>query len=303
MSYAIHRRLLFICAAALAALAVTCPHAHAWNLPAPPMFASPAGPAPAPPMQMGPPLQAPSFGPAGGSKFGLEGGVRGLYTWNYATLVLDGLTDIDFIEDLEFAPTTFEGEIYAAIRFAPSFAFTYSFLLPRTDNGDGRLPETFTLNETTFALGTLVSSKAVTSRHRWEGELFLVYGPRYRVGPLALAELLVTTLEMSSDTANDKRTFSEFMMGIGLTGEVAPFPSTYLKLKGAWTFLQEQSGVYLEAEGRYFPVPSGRLGAPASGLRPYIAGGYRVRKSQWDGDGWQFTGTIHGPFATVGVVF
>ncbi|MEJ2718551.1 MAG: hypothetical protein P8182_15680 [Deltaproteobacteria bacterium] len=277
-----------------------------WNLPT----------FPTPPIGVGPPVPLappgfPSCPPQRcGSACSIEGGGRAFYTTNTAKIFDDLAPDIDFIEDLHFSQNTLVGEVYAALRVPPWLALTYTFLLPREDHGYGFLPADFVLGDVFFPAGTQVAAKSITSLHRWEAEYFFGLRCDCRAGPLLMAELLVDTLQMDARNDNGflvgaKETFSEFLLGIGGTAEFAPSQNVFFRGKAAYTFLQDQGGFFLDLGARYFCDVKAGCGPPSmfSDIRPYLGVGYRYRTSTWYHGDRKFLGTIHGPYASVGVVF
>jgi hypothetical protein len=210
------------------------------------------------------------------------------------------LGDIDFIKDLNLSQTLLVGEIFGALRLAPSAALTYSFMFPRYDDGNGVLPVAITIGSTTFAAGTPVYLKTTTVRHKWEGEYFFSISCNYRIGAYLLGELWVEDLRMQSAAAVDTLSASEFLMGAGGSAEYAPSSGVFLKVKAAYTFLQKQTGVYLDGEGKIFPNIMGCQ----SGIKPYLSAGYRFWTAQWDfSDASKLSTASHGPYFSVGFIF
>lgn len=248
------------------------------------------------------PCAPPSCGPT----CSVEGGARALYTSNSAKLTVAG-NDIDFVRDLNFSQNTLLGEVFVAGRLAPWGAFTYTFMIPREDRGNGVLTADLRVGNTLFPIGSQAAVKATLTVHRWEAEAYPVVGCNYRVGGLLLGELLVQHFRVETATAEDSKTYSRFLMGIGGVGEFAPASNIFGKLKAAWVFLDDQNGVYLDGEGKFFPdFGSGGCGAGGgvfSSCRPYVGAGYRWRYSEWSKNDYTLTTSIHGPYAELGVIF
>jgi len=282
------------------------------------MCASPFGPPP--PMQMGPgygppPGKPPMVGPSPYSfgpplclpyrpcpAFSFEGGGRGYYSGNTFIVNQDGSLGIDFIRDLHFSQYTLVAEVYAALRVAPSFAFTYTYMIPREDYGYGILPDNLTVGNTVFTVNTPVSAKSTTSLHKLEAEYFLSVGPQFRAGAYLLGEFWVEDFLMKSAQVQDSQQREEFLMGAGATGEFSPGSSIFVKFKGACTFLQKQAGLYLDAEGKFFPDMSNPYGS--SQLRPYISAGYRFRSSEWNlNEHRKVNASSQGPYLELGAIF
>jgi|UniRef100_A0A7C4ES67 hypothetical protein len=282
------------------------------------MCAAPFG-AP-PPMQMGPgfgpppgkaPLGMPgpfAFGPPPCPPhrpcpaFSLEGGGRGYYSGNTFVINQDGAQGIDFIRDLHFAQYTLVAEVYAALRVAPSFALTYTYMIPREDHGYGILPDNISVGNTVFTVNTPVYAKSTTSLHKLEGEYFLAVGPQFRAGAYLLGEFWVEDFLMKSALVQDSQQREEFLMGAGATGEFSPGSSIFVKFKGACTFLQKQAGLYLDAEGKFFPEMNSPYGAPQ--FKPYISAGYRFRSSEWSiNEHRKVTASSQGPYLELGIIF
>ncbi|MBM3300554.1 MAG: hypothetical protein FJY85_11425 [Deltaproteobacteria bacterium] len=135
--------------------------------------------------------------------------------------------------------------------------------------------------------------------HRFEGELYPVVSNNYRVGGWLLGEILVQNLRVRDvQTQSDSVSTSDFIMGVGGVAEISPGTNMFARLKGAYTFLQNQTGVYLEGEGKFFPQFDG-------GFRPYLGAGYRYRFMQWtlaEGN-MKWNVYAHGPFAEFGIIF
>lgn len=261
----------------------------------------PAGCGPAPmPMQMGPFLPK-----QGCTTFSVEGGGRLFYTSNSAKLTREGT--IDFVRDLHFSQNTVVGEVYAGVRISPTLAFTYTFMIPRDDNGNGILPADLIVDNTLFPAGEQVALKTTTTLHRWEGEVYPIVGCNYRGGGLLFGELLVERLRVEDGQQSDSEEYSRFLMGIGGVAEFAPADSVFARVKAAYTFLENQNGVYIDGEGKYFPELDGGCGSGGmpSGIRPYVAAGYRYRYAEWTRNegNTKLEITIHGPYAEAGVIF
>lgn len=252
-----------------------------------------------PPMFMGP------CGPGNSCKtINVEGGARAWYTTNLFKLKNDNGNDIDLTKDLNLSCNTLIGEIYGAIRIPQVFALTYTFLIPRTDTGDGVLPGNITVNGTVFQEGGHVHSKLEVSRHRWEGEYFVSVGCNSRIAGLVMGELWVRNFRLENADASNNVSDTEFLMGVGGTVEYAPANGFFVKGKGVFKFLQDQTGWYLEGSGRYFPELNQGCGGMDVALRPYGGVGFRWETSTWRiNENVKFQTTFYGPFAEVGVVF
>ena len=79
-------------------------------------------------------------------------------------------------------------------------AVTYTFLIPRDDEGHGILPANLIVDNTLFIAGNPVAIKTTTSRHRWEGEYYAILGCNYRAGGLLFGELLIERLRVEDGT-------------------------------------------------------------------------------------------------------
>lgn len=292
----------------LLVLVVMMPAAYSQSFMPPPMnptmggmppFSQGAGPC-GPPMLMGP------CAPANACKtINVEGGARLLYPTNEFRLKIDNGNDINLTKDLNFSCNTLVGEVYGAVRMPELGALTYTFLIPRTDDGNGVLPGDLTFNGRFYPAGTHVNAKFEVSRHRWEGEYFVSVGCNSRIAGLVMGELWVRNLELESPDASTNRWESTFLMGVGGTVEYAPANGLFIKGKGVFKFLQDQTGWYLEGAGRYFPeLNQGCGGMDIAGFRPYGGVGFRWETSNWRiNENVKLQTTFYGPFAEVGVVF
>ncbi len=311
-----------VLAASVLFVVLACGSAMCWNYP--PMPAMPY-PAPSPfgvpsfpengalmqgpgfPMQANAPMMGCGPTPGCGPSCKLEVGSTGYYSTNDVTLSVNNEGTIDFIKDLNFLRHSLVGDIYVSVRLPPVAALTYTYMFPREDHGYGILAAPLTVGNTTFAAGTHVAGKSLTSLHRWEGVYYGVQGCKMRAGGLLMAELCVETLEMHDDATRAKETYSEFLLGVGAEGEYAAAPNLFLKGKGAYTFLQNQDGVLLDGQARWFCDLFGGStcgpAAPQSSCRPYVAAGYRYRYSRWDRENSEFKFISHGPYFAFGVVF
>ena len=272
----------------------------------PPMGPPSPGMRPAPPpMGLVPGQQPFSQGPClpvqPCRSFSLEEGCRGFYTGNSFRIIRNKGADIDFVRNLNFSQNTLVAEVYAALRIVPRFALTFSYMIPRDDTGHGILPEAFTVGPTTFPAGTLVTCKSSTFLCRLEGECFLAVGNNYRVGGLLLGELWGENLFMNSNFAWGYEYFEKSQMGVGGTGEYAPADGVFIKFKGAYTFLQNQDGLFLDCQGKLFP----KSVCYESQMRPYVAGGYRFRSFElWIvNEDKKIQATIQGPYVELGLIF
>jgi len=260
-----------------------------------PMGGGPCGP----PMLMGPCVPDNTC-----KKINVEGGARAWYTTNLFKLKYDNGADVDLTKDLNYSCNTLVGEIFAAIRMPKVFALTYTFLIPRTDNGNGVLPGDITVDGTLFTEGTNVSSKIEFSRHRWEGEYFVSVGCNSRIAGLLMGELWVRNLRVESAEASNNVSETQFFMGVGGTVEYAPANGLFIKGKGVFKFLQDQTGWYLEGVGRYFPEMNQGCGGMDLGFRPFGGVGFRWENSNWRiNENLKLQTSFYGPFAEVGVVF
>jgi hypothetical protein len=205
---------------------------------------------------------------------------------------------------LNFSSNTLLAEVYGALRMPPKWALTYSFVLPREDFGYGVLPADVIVGSTRFVQGTRVAARSLTSLHRWEAEWFVKTGCNFRAGVYGLGELYVETFEMKDAAQDDQDVINEFLAGVGGTGEYSSGGSLFVKVKGAYTFLQDQTGFYVDAEAKLFPRidPCGPLAGLAN-LKPYGAIGYRFRSAIWHREDTKTEITWHGPTATLGIVF
>ena len=283
------------------------------GLPPGPMPGPGPGPMPGPFPGPGPGLSPFGLGDCGaqscGPGLGIEVGGRAYYTTNIVKWKNDQGADVDFIEDLHFSRNTLLGEIYGALRMPPWGALSYTFTFPRLDNGHGTLLGDLVIGQTLFPAGTQITAKIERTIHRWEGEYFIPVGCSLRVGPYLMGELFVQKLTVDDGTVSESRTFQEFIMGVGGSAEFAPAYNFFLKGKAAYTFLQNQSGVFVDVEGRFFPdLASCGVQGMTGSLRPYLGAGYRLRQStRFKEDDREnnnrFELTIHGPYASVSVVF
>jgi hypothetical protein len=253
-----------------------------------------------PPMAMGPCVPDNTC-----KTINVEGGGRLLYiTTNEFKLKVDNGSDINLAKDLNFSCNNVVGEVYAAVRMPKFGALTYTFLIPRTDNGNGVLISDLDFNGRFYPVGTPVTSKLEISRHRWEAEYFLSVGCNSRVAGLLLGELWVRNFELEGPDASTNRWESTFLMGVGGTVEYAPANGFFLKGKGVFKFLQDQTGWYLEGAGRYFPEMNQGCGGMDLGFRPYGGVGFRWESSNWRiNENLKLQTSFYGPFAEVGVVF
>lgn len=267
--------------------------------------------APCPPVGCGPapmPIMGPCFPGQSCTTLSVEGGGRLLYASNGSvklTIQGAGGGTIDFVRDLNFSQSLLLGEVYAGVRISPTLAFTYTFMIPREDDGHGVLNAGITIDNTVFAAGTPVAVKSLTTVHRWEGEVYPIVGCNYRVGGLLLGELFVQRFRFTSGAASDSQVFNEFLMGVGGVAEVSPADGVYARVKGAYTFLQNHNGFYIDGEGKYFPEMKSGCGGVPSGVRPYVSAGYRFRYGEWtrnDGN-LKLESTVHGPYVGAGVIF
>lgn len=235
--------------------------------------------------------------------FSFEGGGRGYYSGNSFRIIWNGGGDIDFIRDLNFSQNTLVAEIYAALRLVPTLALTYTYMIPRIDNGNGYLPVDFTIGKTVFPAGTPVTLKSTTSLNRLEGEYFFVVGYNSRVGGLLLGELWVENLLMEGPIGGagqrDSQETQEFLMGAGGSAEYAPANGFFVKGKAAYMFLQKQNGIYLDCQGKFFPELN-----CGSQMRLYLTGGYRYRSSEWVYNvDRKIQAASQGPYVELGVIF
>lgn len=270
------------------------------------------GPMPGPFPGPGPGLSPFGVGDCGSQSCGpglaIEVGGRAYYTTNNLKWRNDQGRDVDFIEDLHFSRNTLVGEIYGALRMPPWGALTYTFMFPRLDHGYGTLLEDLTIGQMLFPAGTQITAKIDRMIHRWEGEYFIPIGLTMRAGPYLLGELLIQKLTVDDGTVSESRTYQEFIMGVGGSAEFAPAYNFFIKGKAAYTFLHNQSGVYADVEGRFFPdLASCGVQGMTGSFRPYLGAGYRLRYStrtkEHSEHNDRFELTIHGPYASVGVVF
>jgi hypothetical protein len=294
-----------------------------WNYPMPsPMMGTPfnagnpmGGPGAPPtcgPVQ-GPPMMAPCGPKAPCPKIGLELGGRAFYSTNFFTRSHSVRGALDFIADLNFSRNTLVGEIFGALRYAPWFAGTYTYMFPRIDHGNGILPADIVVGGTLFPVGTPVTAKSTVGRHLWELEFYPWVDCDFRVGPYMMFELWVNKFEMEGTPPqvaplSDQETFTEFYMGIGLAGEYAPSNILFFRAKGAWTFLQMSNGIYAEGGARYFPeLGNSEFGGDDLGLgdiRPYIGAGYRYRYIfAKPNENEKNTVYAHGPYGEFGIIF
>lgn len=270
-----------------------------------PMCGPPAPPAcgPMPPPMCGPmPVQAP-MGPE--PNIGLEIGGRAFYSLNHFYYHDDLRGSLDIVDDLNHLADTLVGEIYGGIRLAPSLAFTYTYQFPREDFGYGELPLDLEIDDVVFAQGTRVTSRIERQAHRWELEWYPIVGCDYRVGPYMMADYYVTAFRVSDDAVRDEEIFEQFYLGLGGVAEYAAANILFLKVKAAATFLNESSGAYVDGIARYAP----NTGEPGCGnwlssIRPFMGLGYRYRTVyQPEDDNVDYTFSVHGPYAELGLVF
>jgi len=235
------------------------------------------------------------------TKLSFEGGARGYYSGNTFVLHQDGSPGIDFIRDLNFSQYTLVAELYAALRVAPTMALTFSYMIPRVDNGHGILPDNITVGNTVFFQGQQVTAKATISLYKLEGEYFFAVGPQFRAGAYLLGEFWVRDFQMQNAQVRDSQQREEFLMGAGASGEFSPGSSVFVKVKGACTFLQNQTGLYLDAQGKFFPDMMISYGSAA---RPYVSGGYRFRSSEWViNEHRKVNASSQGPYVELGLIF
>jgi hypothetical protein len=241
------------------------------------------------------------------NSFSLEGGARAYYPTLSTYLRNPNTGQTDLIRDLSFSPNYLLGEVYAALRVPPTFAFTYTFQIPRQDDGNGILPTNITVNGVQFLAGSHVAAQTLKSQHRFEGEYYFMNGCNYRVGPYVMGELFVHRLEMKDALVSTTHSNTWFVMGVGASGEFAPSKNVFGRLKAAYTFLNNQNGVYLDFEGKFFPeFMTSCGGGMKSTVKPYVGVGYRYRNALWQTNtsaDLQIDTIVYGPHAEFGLIF
>lgn len=288
----------------------------------PPMMGPPMGPGgvdasscapPCPPPTCGPPLSCapPACGPQE-CQFTWELGSRLMYFNNaFKVSFSDSRQNIDFVRDLNFSPSFLTGEVYGALRVAPRFVLTYTFMIPRSDGGWGVLPSTLNFNGTTILAGSTTNWKVTPYVIRQEAEYYCFTGCNYRVGPVLAGEVIVSDIKVDyldpQGLAHHRKTTSVVgWPSIGGIGEFAPTNGAFLRFKGLYHFIPSKlSGFTLEGDMRFFPdLGSSCDGAPPSQVRPYLGVGYRYTNI-WANisDNEDITHSFYGPFGEFGVIF
>lgn len=248
-------------------------------------------------------------------EFYLEAGARALYVTGTAEYFWDGYLKTEFQRDLNFKDVLVLAEVYGGFRIAPRIAFTYSFIFPTDDEDVGFVTGRVRIGERDFR-ETAVEWNTTTYLHKWEAEYFFLVGCNYRFGIYGLGELIVGDVEFTqvNNPANHAdESYSKFLLGFGASGEYGVSKNIFLKLKAAYSFLDDtRYSVYGDLSARMFPDLSNECDPrPGCGsesifseVRPYGEIGYRFRRIEWYiNEDEQFFVKLQGPYIGVGAIF
>ena len=240
-----------------------------------------------------------------------ELGTRLLYLNNEAKVKYDDTrADVDFIRDLNFSQSYLVGEVYGAIRFAPCFALTYTFRIPREDGGWGRLPSAFNFNGVVVPAGSTTNWKFTPYLIRQEAEYYFATGCNFRVGGILGGEVVIadTKLEYIDPQGlahSLKHTNAWGVPFIGGVGEYSPMNQVFLRFKGLYNVVPTKaSGFTLDGEVRLFPeFGAGAYGGPSM-FRAYVGAGYRYSTVNFaESESAKYFLTQHGPYCELGLIF
>jgi len=234
-----------------------------------------------------------------------EAGGRFHYTWNRIQLRQRTNVQIDFVDRLGLEPNSVLWEVFGGLRLSPSFAVTYHFVFPHTLQGRGIIPSTFTLGGAVFQAGAVVTTRALASMNRIDGEIYLPVARKFRAGPVISADFVYSNVAMTSGTISGSESFTGPQLGIGGVIEYARSNSIFVKAKSAYTFLNDHHGFYVDAQVKAFPfLASFTNRALADKVQPYLELGYRYNSVDWSLNNKDTAITvIQGIYATLGVIF
>jgi hypothetical protein len=271
--------------------------------------------APCPPPTCGPPVCGPA--PCGPAPCGQlcnnswELGGRLIYLNNEAKIKFDDTRqDIDFIRDLNFSPSYLTGEVYGAIRFAPCFALTYTFRIPRQDGGWGVLPSNFRFDGVTIPQGSTTNWKYTPYLIKQEAEYYITAGCNLRIGAVLGGEVLISDIKVDyidpqglSNSLKNTRVWG--IPSVGGIAEFSPINQVFLRFKGLYQFVPTRAGGFtLDGDVRIFPeFGGGSYGGPSM-FKLYVGAGYRYQNVQFaEHDNADYLLVQHGPYGEVGVIF
>ncbi len=282
----------------------------------------PMGPPMGMPMGEGAPCPPPGFGPQAGcapSPCGptqycnntWELGGRLIYLNNEMKIKYsDNRADLDFVRDLNFSPSYLTGEVYGALRFAPCFALTYTFRIPRQDGGWGILPSRFRFDGVDIPQGSTTNWKYTPYLIRQEAEYYFVTGCNFRAAGILGGEVLISDVKVDytdpQGLSNSlKRTKVWGIASVGGIGEFSPINQVFLRFKGLYNWVPGKAGGFtLDGDVRIFPELGGQSYGGPSMFKAYVGAGYRytnVQVGESENADWFIV--QHGPYAELGVIF
>ncbi len=266
----------------------------------------------------GPPASCapPSCGPQQCCNNTWELGARAIYLNNgYKWQFSDSRQNIDFVRDLNFSPSYFTGEVYGAIRFAPCFALTYTFVIPYADGGWGVLPSRIRFDGVTVPAGATTNWKTTPYLLRQEAEYYLFTGCNFRVGAVLAGQVLVqeTKLDFIDNTQvvaapvaqHLKDTFVWGVPGVGGIAEFSPINLAFFRFKGIYHIIPNRAwGYTLDGDARFFPeFGAGSCGGPPM-CKLYLGAGYRYTNIEvHESENADFNIFQHGPYGEIGLIF
>lgn len=227
------------------------------------------------------------------------------YTSNYFRLRRSNGTDIDFVDRMGLEANSVLWDIYAAVRSAPRWALTYSFMFPKTLVGRGILPTDFTIGGAFFPAGTRVSTKALASMHRIEWEYYVPLDRKFRAGPIISGNFVYSNVAMAAGPVSGSQAFTGFQMGVGGVIEYARANNVFVKLRSEYTFLNDHHGVMVDAHVKLFPWLAAFTDRRViGGAQPYLEIGYKYKSADWTLDNKDTAVTsVQAGYLSLGVIF
>lgn len=231
----------------------------------------------------------------------IEIGMKGVFSKNLMLFKQENKTTISGVGDLGLASGTVIGDLFVNL-YLPRLEFGYSYTLPLTYSGTGKLPTSIILNGTELGKSEkdgksdpnkTINTEIKAGAHEWEISFPAILDRRSPLYPFIMFESSNVYVSMKENGITNggafaSNNYNRFIMGAGAKLNYNFAPNYAMRGKMAGTFLDNSSGFLFDIQMIF---------------QRALALGYMYRSRSFRFDGGSVDLAINGPYLELKYVF